>query len=217
MARPVSIRDEDILAAARQVFLERGIRATSAEVAERARVSEGSIFKRFASKEQLFHAAMRVDMDATIEFTSRMLDRVGEGSVQDHLVLLGGNILQSFRLILPMMMMRWSNPEEHVCDLRPEGSPPLRLLGALMAYLSAEVATGRIGAIDVEILARSFLGALQNYAFFEVLMRARQEKPTPADTFLTRLVDGLWRGCAPVDVTAARASVRRRRAPTSVG
>ena len=38
MARPVSIKDETIIAAARQVFLERGIQATTAEVAQRAGV-----------------------------------------------------------------------------------------------------------------------------------------------------------------------------------
>ena len=58
MARPTSIKDETIVAAAREVFLERGIQATTAEVAERAGVSEGSVFKRFKTKSELFRAAM---------------------------------------------------------------------------------------------------------------------------------------------------------------
>ncbi len=197
MARPISIRDEDILAAARQVFLERGIRGTSAEVAERAGVSEGSIFKRFPSKDKLFQAAMRVDMDATITFTRQMAERAGESDVRAGLLELGANILQMFRLLLPMMMMRWSNPDEHVEELRQDESPPLQLLAALMDYFGAAVAARRIRAIDVEILSRAFLGALQNYAFFEVLMRVRKENPTPAVTFLRRLVDGLWVGFSP--------------------
>ncbi|MBK6513564.1 MAG: TetR family transcriptional regulator [Polyangiaceae bacterium] len=40
MARPTVIRNEAILEAARDVFLERGILGTSAEVAQRAGVSE---------------------------------------------------------------------------------------------------------------------------------------------------------------------------------
>mgnify|MGYP001134528590 CR=1 FL=1 len=58
MARPTSIDDDQILTAARAVFLEHGIRGTTLEVAQRAGVSEGSIFKRWKTKEELFHAAM---------------------------------------------------------------------------------------------------------------------------------------------------------------
>ena len=61
MARPTVIRNEAILQAARDVFLERGILATSAEVAQRAGVSEGSLFKRFKTKADLFRAAMGLD------------------------------------------------------------------------------------------------------------------------------------------------------------
>jgi AcrR family transcriptional regulator len=195
--RPVSIRDEDILRAAREIFLERGIRATSAEVAVRAGVSEGSIFKRFPSKEHLFHAALRVDLDATIAFVEAMQGRVGRGTVRANLVAMGQQLVAMFRLALPLMMMRWSNPDEHLAELKLDGSPPLRLLRGLQDYLAAEVAAGRVAPRDLESLARAFLGAIQNYLFFEVILRARSEAPTPVDAFLTRLVDGLWRGCAP--------------------
>lgn len=50
MARPVAIHDPTILDAAREVFLLRGAAATTAEVARRAGVSEGSIFKRYRTK-----------------------------------------------------------------------------------------------------------------------------------------------------------------------
>ena len=60
MARPTVIRDEQILDAARIVFLERGVLATTAEVAQRAQVSEGSLFKRFKTKaEQIGRASGR--------------------------------------------------------------------------------------------------------------------------------------------------------------
>ena len=59
--RPRLISDEQLLAVAREVFLERGIQATTGEVAKRAGASEGTIFHRFGSKDALFRAAMRVD------------------------------------------------------------------------------------------------------------------------------------------------------------
>lgn len=197
MPRPTSIRDEDILRAAREVFLERGIRATSAEVAARACVSEGSIFKRFPSKERLFHAALRVDMDAALGFTDAMKERVGKKTVRANLEALGGELLVMFRLVLPVMMMRWSNPDDHLEEMKLDGSPPMRLLRAVKGYLAAEAKLGRLESSDVEALARAYLGAIQNYAFFEILLRARHEAPTPAATFVARLVEGLWKGCAP--------------------
>ena len=62
--RPPSIDSERLLTVAREVFLERGIRATTLEVAERAGVSEGVLFHRFKSKEGLFGAAMEFDQEA---------------------------------------------------------------------------------------------------------------------------------------------------------
>ena len=58
MARPTTLSDPHILDAARAVFLERGIAATTAEVARRAGVAEGSIFKRWPTKQALFYAAL---------------------------------------------------------------------------------------------------------------------------------------------------------------
>jgi AcrR family transcriptional regulator len=204
MARPVSICDEQLLAAARQLFLEKGIRATSAEVAERAGVSEGSIFKRFPSKERLFHAAMRVDVDATVGGAERLVERVGQGDVRVHLFELGRDLHQMFRLMLPIMMMRWSNPDDELADMPCEDAPPLRLLGGLVAYLRGEIAEGRVADVDVEALARAFIGAIQNRVFFEVVLRARPESPRTSEAFVTALVDVLWAGCAPPSGKAAR-------------
>src|SRR5262245_46157570 len=107
MARPVSIKDETIITAAREVFLERGIQATTAEVAQRAGVSEGSVFKRFKSKSELFHAAMG-DRILEIEWVSSLPERVGRGEVRDNLAELGMQIIAFFRELMPIMMMSWS-------------------------------------------------------------------------------------------------------------
>jgi len=54
MPRPVSIQDEVILNAARELFLERGLDVATSEIAARAGVSQGTIFKRFRTKQALF-------------------------------------------------------------------------------------------------------------------------------------------------------------------
>ena len=59
MPRPVSIQDDVILRAAREIFLEKGWDATTSEIAAKAGVSHGIIFKRFKTKQALFQSAMQ--------------------------------------------------------------------------------------------------------------------------------------------------------------
>src|SRR5512138_2744895 len=56
--RPPSIRDEDILDAARDVFRADGHATTTARIAKRAGVSEGIIFYRYKTKEALLAAVI---------------------------------------------------------------------------------------------------------------------------------------------------------------
>src|SRR4051794_5643167 len=64
MARPQGITDDEVLAAARAVFLSKGISATVEEVAERCHVGVATIFRRFPTKQALFAAAVNVVNDA---------------------------------------------------------------------------------------------------------------------------------------------------------
>jgi len=64
MARHATITDDQILDAARAVFIEEGFRARTSKVAQLAGVSEGTIFKRFETKERLFLAALQIPYPA---------------------------------------------------------------------------------------------------------------------------------------------------------
>src|SRR5689334_14023210 len=56
--RPQTITDEALLEAARRVFLEEGVGATTAGIARRAGISESVIFHRYKTKEALFIAVL---------------------------------------------------------------------------------------------------------------------------------------------------------------
>src|ERR1039458_4836462 len=58
MGRNKTISDDDLLDVARRAFVEEGFAASTREIARRAGVSEGLIFQRFQTKEDLFFAAM---------------------------------------------------------------------------------------------------------------------------------------------------------------
>ena len=86
MARTARITEERILEAAREVFLAEGFGAQTAKIAQRAGVSEGSIFKRFATKEALFYVllavvavALLIVFFAVVRFILKMIDRRSRG------------------------------------------------------------------------------------------------------------------------------------------
>jgi AcrR family transcriptional regulator len=212
MARPITISEHQILDAARAVFLERGFSATTAEVARRAAVAEGSIFKRFRTKQELFFAAMQPTLKDP-EWLRKLGERAGRGEVQDNLVEVGLEIIGFFRQLLPLMMMMWSNPSASglPTPLTQPNPPPLRALKKLAAFFEIEMRKRRVRRHDPEILARMFLGSLQNYAFFEVLLRAHDELPLPAEIYVRGLVAALWNGIAPAARPTGGDTRRERR------
>lgn len=197
--RPPVISDEKILDTARDVFLEHGIRATTAEVAVRARISEGTIFHRFKSKDALFRAAMRFDPEQGPRLVEQLLPHVGTPDLRTSLVELGLRLVDAGRVILPVMMMSWSNPSgeysfEKIMNRRDGFQQPLR---SLCAFLRAEMDLERLPRSDVEVLSRAFLGGLRDYCMTELLFRDDPQRP-PKDAFVTGLVDLLFfRPAAP--------------------
>ena len=58
MGRRKKIEDRELLAAAREVFTERGLVGSSKEIARKAGVSEAALFQRYGTRDKLFFAAM---------------------------------------------------------------------------------------------------------------------------------------------------------------
>jgi AcrR family transcriptional regulator len=198
MARTASIRDETILQAAREVFLARGIQGTTAEVAERAGISEGTIFNRFRSKDELFRAAM-LSHGADIPWVASLDERVGKGRVRDHMIEVGHEIIDFFRKLMPLMMMSWSNkgPDGLPPILTEPNPPPVIAMRRLMAYFEAEIRAGRIRRTSAAVLARTYVGGLQNFVFFELLLKGREPAPLGAEEFVKGHVGVIWAGIAP--------------------
>jgi AcrR family transcriptional regulator len=197
MARPVSIDERALLAAARSVFLERGYSATTAEVAERAGVSEGTLFHRYGTKKALFAAAMAFGLAGLLS----KLDLKGAGGAPEleaKLVEVVVNLVEFLREMMPAMMMSWSNRAESGI---PEGldvpdPPPLRLQRALSGFFAGEVREGRLRAADPDVLARLIMGGAMEYVFLEMLGKAQGIPATPLGTYAHGLVDVLLRGAA---------------------
>jgi AcrR family transcriptional regulator len=198
MARPTTISDERILDAARAVFLEQGIAATTAEVAKRAGVAEGSIFKRFATKAELFKSAMKIDLEDP-DFLRTLVAARDEDDPCDTLYAVGLQAVAFFRRMMPLVMLQFGTgkkiglPENF---LGPQ-SPPLRALKTVAAFIDRQIRAGRMRKHEPEIVARMLLGSIQSYVFFEILLRAQQKMPLPVEEYLRGLINVLWTGVEP--------------------
>jgi AcrR family transcriptional regulator len=196
MGRKPTVDADRILAVARKVFLEKGIRATTAEVARRAHVAEGSIFNRFPTKGDLFREAMKVSEPPWVFGLPK---RIGAGEIEAGLVELGKEITDFFRLLMPLVMLSWSNPTPTGFPeiLTGPNPPPLLVVKALAGYFEGEMRLGRISRHDPEIAARLFLGGLQNFVMLELLARSQEILPLPIETYLRGMVSLLLRGLQP--------------------
>jgi AcrR family transcriptional regulator len=188
--RPLVISTERLLAVARDVFLELGIRATTAEVATRAGIAEGTIFHRFKSKEDLFRAAMNVDPDAGLALVEALAARAGSGDLRQTLVVFAQHLMELGRVALPVWMMAWSNPETQLSEERnlERTKRYERLLDALSAFFDAEMQAGRMRQVDSAVLSRLFIGSLHHFCMVELFMSPSRSSMT-SQQFAQHAVD----------------------------
>jgi AcrR family transcriptional regulator len=186
MARPQGITDEEVLAAARVVFLSKGITATVEEVAERCHVGVATIFRRFPSKQALFTAAMTVANDA--EWSRFLEKRAASDGYQDAragLTELARTLLDTARKMVPLMMMMMSNPS--IVDTDGRAKRAQWIMKSLTDYFKLEIEAGRMIDVDPRVAARMWLGSIRQLAMFETIAPAVDDLSNEA--FIKGLVD----------------------------
>jgi AcrR family transcriptional regulator len=187
VARTATITTDQILEAARAVFLEHGINATTVDVANRAGISSASIFKHFPTKDALFLAAM--SEPSTRIWNADLESMVGHGDTKADLLLIAKRIAMYTAELLPRLMLLRSAGQQS-----PLPSPP-RVeddFVALTTYLGREMALGRIARGDPTVPALALLHANAGYAMSVAVQAARPSFDTSG--FLEDFVLMLWQG-----------------------
>lgn len=197
MARPRLITDEQIVEAAREVFLEQGFSATTAAIAQRAEVSEGTLFKRYLSKEQLFEAAVGLrDYGA---WRTELRLQVGQGEVRRNLERAALAVLDEAGRIMPKLMVMFSRGHDpsHNPLLARLDDPVRQDADALAEYLRAEAKLGRVRPLDADVTALTMMGALTHYIHREQMLPPQGREVIDPVRLVSGLMDVLWPGLSP--------------------
>jgi AcrR family transcriptional regulator len=173
-----SSRDERILEAAVHLFALQGYHGTSTrEIARRAEVSENTLFRHFARKEDLFWSALqsRTAMIAQWDLLNGI--RAGDApevvlpKILEVLTEMVSNQPEVLRLIAIAYLELQGKAEAHCRDLL---SP---LLLEVSQYLAKSVAKGEVLEVDPSLLAASLMAMVLMHPQFAKLT-AGNSKPT---------------------------------------
>jgi AcrR family transcriptional regulator len=196
MARHTTITDDQILDAARALFIEEGFRARTSKVAQLAGVSEGTIFKRFETKERLFLAALQIPYPAPWHGLTERL--AGTGDVRENLVTISVQMITFFQHTIPQMLaaagVKLGPPGLHEPDEQMD-----RMIQAdldkIHVYLKHEQDLGRVRKMNTRLLATMLFGCFANPALRAVF----PDEQTEADIRRNaeEMIDILWSGLKP--------------------
>jgi AcrR family transcriptional regulator len=192
---------EKIVEAAERVMRERGLaRSTTKEIARAAGYSEGTLYKHFESKEDLFLAVLAERLPSFVALVEELPARVGRGTLRETLEETASTALVFYGEIVPMAASIFSDPgllARHREGIRARGAGPRMVNEALAAYLDAEKRLGRVREdADPEAAAALILGACYQRAFF----RSYLGEDVPAEGeqgFVEGIVHTLLRSLSP--------------------
>ncbi|TXD34954.1 TetR family transcriptional regulator [Lujinxingia vulgaris] len=148
-------RADQILAAARTCFLERGYFATKMDdIARAAKLSKGGVYFHFPSKREIFRALVQAEFDRATAFMDQVVDE--EGDLLAQLLRLGDHFVEAFAadatmprfmLIAAEMSLRDEPIRQMLLELQEA------YIDRLTAILERAIADGHLRQIDARATA----------------------------------------------------------------
>ena len=195
MGRRKLIQDDELLAVARDVFVEKGIAASTREIARRAGVSEAVIYQRHSTKADLFFAAM---VPPAVNVEDLLAARDDAPGMLEHLEEIALGMLEYFRELAPILLPLMTHPSfdfEKFVQRHPD-SPLSRMRLKLMEYFEAQGEQGRIVAENAAAAGLVLFASLHSLAMFERLGVHGGEFD---EATVRGMVRALWTGLAPMN------------------
>jgi AcrR family transcriptional regulator len=190
-----------ILDAAEQIIREKGVaHATTKEIAKVAGVAEGTLYKHFERKEDLFLTLFRKYVPAFKETISA--HQAGTGSVRDNLKEIALAGMRNFEQLVPLMAAFFADTDSLArlqAFLQETGGGPQRLNANVAAYLEAEQTLGRLKSeVSPQSGAALVLGPCLQLVFLRQFL-GTSPFAVSDEQFVEGLVQGLIAGLAPAE------------------
>lgn len=196
MGRPRTIADDELLEIARKVFRDYGHNATTRQVADAAGISQGVLFQRFKTKDELFFAALSHHSSSLAALTAIDATR---HTPRTYLAEFGARAREHYRNVIPNILTIAAHPKsEYGAEMMRQIHRHNRA-GEMSAILEIQLKkwqqAGEIGPGPVVNFAHTFLHALHTKAMVEVLSGREKSPSQPED--MQEFVDVFWHGLKP--------------------
>ena len=168
---------ESLLAAAEQEFAERGLSASVADIARRAGVAKGTVFRHFATKEDLIASIVCAHIAALTEAARRLSDAADPGTALLEFLTIAADQRQQHNLTF---LQSASESDPRVGEVRDELHSALGILVG-RAHQSGAIRSD-VTETDVFLLMCAPVHVVENLAAPEPLLWKR---------YLAIIFDGL--------------------------
>lgn len=193
MTRPKTISDEDILTVARRVFRAKGYAASTREISLEVGISEGILYQRFGSKDDLFFASMlpsAPDIEELLGPERPALDALG------YLQSVLGNLALYFGEVIPLALHVMTHPSFDHATIGRAMAGAARVHEGLARRLAWFEKKKLIRKSSAQVTAR-VLVSLAHDAGLSGMSRTTELKAKELDAIATLL----WNGIAPPERT----------------
>jgi AcrR family transcriptional regulator len=193
MGRNKTVEDEEVLAAAREVFRRGGHAASTRDVARAAGVSQAVLYQRFGSKEELFFRAMAPEpLDI-----AALLGPYPPADARRDVMGLGKRLLKYLSAFAPTFLNVVAAHGAEVERLRAwhDGLPFFPIVTAIASRFERMAKDGLISPGDARSRAMVLISTVHSLAMFELLTGPGH--PARSTQGIEQLLRVLWDGLAP--------------------
>jgi AcrR family transcriptional regulator len=179
-----------VLHIARDIFRQQGHTATTREIADAAGISEGVLYQRFGSKDELFFTAMR-PRGPDLEQLLGPKEPPEDALAYLHAVVV--RLGEHFASVIPIALRLMTHPSFDPAHLaRAEPGGPAVIVEALAERLTALARRGELAKSSMAVKARLLVSLAHDWALRRVHVTSSRGVRE-----LKEMVDVVWQGLRP--------------------
>lgn len=172
--------------------------ATTRSIATHAGCSEGTIYRHFKSKEDIFLAVLSERMPEFLPMMRNISDQVGKGNINSQLTAIMKSALAFYKATIPITVSVFSEPQllnQYRLWMNNNNVGPHRAVELLAEYISREQELGRVNQLVGPLAAaEALLGSCYLRAYSRQFAAV---VPTSDNKFIADTISLLFRGMQP--------------------